>query len=30
MESILRGDPDRTAFIKQSLKQKIEEFIPGR
>jgi len=30
MESILRGDPDRTTFIKQSLKQKIEEFIPGR
>jgi pyruvate dehydrogenase (quinone) len=30
MESVLGGDPDRGAFIKQSLKQKVEEFIPRR
>ena len=30
MRSVVRGDPDRGAFIKQSLKQKVEEFIPGR
>jgi pyruvate dehydrogenase (quinone) len=30
MEAFARGDPDRSAFMKQSLKQKVEEFIPGR
>jgi pyruvate dehydrogenase (quinone) len=30
MEAVLRGDPDRGAFIKQSFKQKVEELIPGR
>jgi pyruvate dehydrogenase (quinone) len=30
MEAVLGGDPDRGAFIKQSFKQKVEEFIPGR
>jgi hypothetical protein len=30
MRSVARGDPDRGAFIKQSLKQKVEEFVPGR
>jgi pyruvate dehydrogenase (quinone) len=30
MSAVLRGDPDRGAFIKQSFKQKVEEFIPGR
>src|SRR5437588_1577052 len=30
MKAIVGGDPDRGAFIKQSLKQKIEEFVPGR
>src|SRR5205085_4636266 len=30
MRSVVRGDPDRGAFIKQSLQQKVEEFIPGR
>ncbi|HET7808824.1 MAG TPA: hypothetical protein VFK71_10000, partial [Gaiellaceae bacterium] len=28
--SALKGDPDRGAVIKESFKQKIEEFIPGR
>jgi pyruvate dehydrogenase (quinone) len=26
----LKGDPERGAMLKESLKQKIEEFIPGR
>jgi pyruvate dehydrogenase (quinone) len=30
MEAVLGGDPDRSAFVKQSFKQKIEELIPGR
>jgi len=30
MEAVGRGDPDRGAFIRQSLKQKVQEFIPGR
>ena len=30
MKAIVGGDPDRGAFIKQALKQKIEEFVPGR
>ena len=30
MEAVVRGDPDRGAFIRQSLKQKVQEFIPGR
>jgi pyruvate dehydrogenase (quinone) len=30
MRSVVRGDPDRGALIKQSLKQKVEEFVPGR
>jgi pyruvate dehydrogenase (quinone) len=30
MEAVLHGDPDRSAFIKQSFKQKVEELIPGR
>jgi pyruvate dehydrogenase (quinone) len=28
--SALPGDPDRGAVIKQSFKQKVEEFLPGR
>ena len=30
MEAVVRGDADRGAFIRQSFKQKLEEFIPGR
>jgi pyruvate dehydrogenase (quinone) len=30
MSAVIGGDPDRGAFIKQSFKQKVEEFIPGR
>ena len=30
LESVLRGDADRGAFVKQSFRQKVEEFIPGR
>src|SRR5689334_2205216 len=26
----LKGDPDRGAMVKESFKQKIEEFLPGR
>jgi pyruvate dehydrogenase (quinone) len=26
----LKGDPDRGAVVKESLKQKLEEFLPGR
>jgi pyruvate dehydrogenase (quinone) len=28
--SSMRGDPDRGAMVKESFKQKIEEFLPGR
>src|SRR5436305_2070851 len=30
LQAVLHGDPDRRAFIKQSFRQKVEEFIPGR
>ncbi len=30
LQAVLHGDPDRGAFIKQSFRQKVEEFIPGR
>jgi len=30
MKAIAGGDPDRGAMIKQSLKQKLEELVPGR
>ena len=30
MKAIVGGDPDRGRMIKQSLKQKLEEFVPGR
>ena len=30
LQAVLHGDPDRSAFIKQSFRQKVEEFIPGR
>jgi pyruvate dehydrogenase (quinone) len=30
LQAVVRGDPDRGAFIKESLKQKIQEFVPGR
>ena len=26
----MAGDPDRGAMVKQSFRQKIEEFLPGR
>jgi len=29
LESILRGDPDRADVIKQGVKSKIQEFLPG-
>jgi pyruvate dehydrogenase (quinone) len=30
MSAIRHGDPDRGAVIRQSFKEKIEEFVPGR
>jgi hypothetical protein len=26
----IAGDPDRGAVVKESFKQKLEEFLPGR
>jgi pyruvate dehydrogenase (quinone) len=30
MKAIVHGDPDRGAMVRQSLKQKLEELVPGR
>jgi pyruvate dehydrogenase (quinone) len=30
MSAMAHGDPDRGRAITESLKQKIEEFVPGR
>jgi pyruvate dehydrogenase (quinone) len=29
-ESVLRGDPNRTQYIKEAVKEKVDEFLPGR
>lgn len=28
--SVLKGDPDRGSVVKQGLKAKVQEFLPGR
>ena len=30
LESIVRGDSDRVDVIKEGVKSKIQEFLPGR
>ena len=29
-KSILEGDPDRSAYVKAAVKEKVDEFLPGR
>ena len=30
LESIVRGDSDRSSMIKQGFKSKVQEFLPGK